>query len=139
MGAKTYTMGPGSLVFGETASELEISCQITEGKISWSVDSEDDTPLLCGDVESGADDFTANLEATLYQDLGDDGIVEWSWTKKGQVVPFVFIPSTAAGKQITGSVKVRPLDVGGTPKTKPTSDIDWPCVGEPELEAIAGD
>lgn len=134
--AKTTTVGPGSLVIGETGG-LEIAMQVTQATVSWDVDAEDDTPTLDGGVEAGDETFTASLAATLYQDLGaEDSIVVYSWENKGQVVPVVFVPSTAAGKSITGQVKIRPIDVGGEAKTKATSDLEWPFVGEPVLSAV---
>lgn len=138
MPAKTYTFGPGSLILGETGTTTEISCQVTSGTVEWDVDSEDDVPLLCGEVEPGDETFSAALGFNVYQDLGDDaGIVVKSWGEwKGAVVPFEFIPSTAAGKRIVGLVKVRPITVGGDAKTKPRSDVEWPCVGEPILEDV---
>lgn len=137
--ANTTLIGPGSLIVGETGTTLEISCQVTQAVVSWDVDAEDDTPLLCGEVEAGDETFTATLSATLFQDLGVDAaesIVAYSWANRGAVVPIVFIPSTAAGKQVTGSVKLRPVDVGGEAKTKATSDVEWPFVGEPELSDV---
>ncbi len=138
MPASTYTFGPGSLIIGETGSSIEISCQVTNGTVSWDVDAEDDTPLLCGEVEPGDEEFTAALAFNTFQDLADDdGIVVASWgAMKGTVQPIEFIPSTAAGKRIVGNVKVRPIDVGGEAKTKPRSDVEWPFVGEPVLEPV---
>lgn len=135
-GASTYVMGPGTLTFGETGSEQEVSCQITTGTVTWDTDQEDDTPVLCGDVEPGAVTFTAALEATLYQDISAEGVVEWSWSNKGSTVPVEFVPSTAKARKITGSIQVRPIDVGGDVKAKPTSDIEWPFVGEPTLDDV---
>lgn len=138
MPATTYTFGPGSLIIGETGSPVEISCQVTSGTVEWAVDAEDDTALLCGDVEPGEETFTATLSFNIFQDLTDDaGIVVQSWgPMKGTVQPVEFIPATAAGKRIVGSVKVRPITVGGEAKTKPRSDVEWPFVGEPILEDV---
>lgn len=133
--AKTTTVGPGSLVIGETGG-LEIAMQVTQATVSWDVDAEDDTPTLDGGVEAGDETFTATLSATLFQDLGaEDSIVVYSWDNRGAVVPVVFVPNTAAGKSIRGQVKVRPIDVGGEAKTKATSELEWPFVGEPVLSA----
>lgn len=136
MPAKTYRMGPGTLVLGETGSSIEIDCQITSGTITWDVDAEDDVPLLCGEDDPGDETFTATLTGNLFQDISVDGIVPWSWDRKGESVPFEFVPSTAAGRRVVGSVKVRPIDLGGDAKTKPRSDFEWPCVGEPVLEDV---
>lgn len=136
MPANTYTLGPGSLILGETGTTLEISCQITSAVVAHDVDAEDDTPLLCGDVEAGDETFTATISGTMFQDLAAEGVVEYSWTHKGEVVPLEFVPSTAAGRRVVGSVKMRPLDVGGDAKTKPTSDFEWPFVGDPVLDDV---
>lgn len=136
MPAQSYTVGPGSLVLGATGTSLEISCQITSATVEWDVDAEDDTDLLCGEVLPGEETFTAAISGNMLQDLSDDGIVEWSWTNRGTVQPLVYIPNTAEGKQITGSIKVRPLAVGGDAKTRAASDFEWPFVGEPDLEPV---
>lgn len=138
MPANTTTIGPGSLVIGETGSPLEFSCQVTEATVEWDVDAEDDVALLCGDVEGGDEVFTASLSATLYQDLGaESSIVSYTWEHKGDVVPVTFVPSTAAGQQVTGNVRLRPINVGGEARTKATSDVEWPFVGEPTLAAVS--
>lgn len=136
MPVKTYTLGPGSLIIGQTGSPLEISCQMTSGTVQWSTDAEDDVPLLCGDVAPGDESFTAVFSGNLFQDLSEGGIVEFSWDHKGEVLPVEFVPSTAAGRRVIGSIKMRPIDVGGEAKTKPRSDVEWPFVGEPILESI---
>lgn len=136
MAAKTYRMGPGTLVLGDAGDSMEIDCQITSGTVSWDVDSEDDVPLLCGEDDPGDETFTSQLAGNLFQDISTDGIVTWSWDHKGEAVPFEFVPSTAEGRRVVGIVKVRPLDLGGEAKTKPRSDFEWPCVGEPVLESV---
>lgn len=137
MPAKTYTFGPGTLIFGATGSTIEASCQATNGEVEWDVEAEDDVPLLCGEVEPGDETFTAQLSFNAYQDLGhDNSFVEWSWTQKGTVQPVEFIPATAASRRIVGQVKIRPIKVGGEAKTKPRSDVEWPFVGEPIIEPV---
>lgn len=136
MPAESYIVGPGTLVLGETGTELEISCQIKSALVEWDVDTEDDTDLLCGDVLPGDEKFTAQISGNMLQDLSDDGIVEWSWTNKGTSQPLKFIPNTAEAKQITGTIKVRPLSVGGDAKTRAESDFEWPFVGEPDLAPV---
>lgn len=134
MPAKTYTVGPGKLVFGPTGSAKEVSCQVSSCVVSWDVEQGDKTNLLCGETEFGASDYSATLKATLFQDLAEAGsFVAWTWANKGTVQPVEFVPSTAADKAITGSVVINPMDVGGDAKTKPTSDIEYAFQGEPVL------
>lgn len=136
MPLQSYVVGPGTLKFGDVGSEQAIECQITSAVVAWDVDAEDDVPLLCGEVAAGDEIFTATISGNLFQDLSTGGIVEWSWTNKGAEMPVEFIPSTAEAKKITGTVKVRPIDIGGDAKAKARSDFEWPFVGEPVLGAV---
>lgn len=136
MPLESYVVGPGTLQLGDTGDELALDCQITSAVVSWDVDAEDDVPLLCGETAPGDEIFTATLSGNLFQDLSTDGVVEWTWAHKGESVPVVFIPSTAEAKEITGTIKIRPIDVGGDAKAKARSDFEWPFVGEPEIGAV---
>jgi hypothetical protein len=131
---RSYKLGPGSLIVGETGTSAEISCQITAASVEFSVDSDDDTPTLCGGTLAGDETETASLTGTIIQDLSDDGVIEYSWLHSGEVLPFVFVPNIDEAKQIAGQLKMRRLNVGGDVKTSPTSDFEWPIVGLPTLD-----
>lgn len=128
----SYTTGPGSLVFGSPGG-TEFAAQVISCTVEWDVDSEDDIHVLSGGVVPGEDVFTAKLTGELLQDLSLSGINTYSWDNKGEVVDFIFIPNTAADRQVSGEVKVVPLSVGGEVKQKARSEFEWPCVGEPTL------
>lgn len=134
----TYKLGPGTLKIGDVGTEVDYAAQITGCTVKWDKDKEDDVPVLSGGSLTGDTTYTAALEANLFQDLGvPAGLVEFSWTNKGTEVSVVFVPSTAAGKQVTGTVIIDPIDIGGEEaKGRPRSDIEWAFVGEPVLEAI---
>lgn len=92
--------------------------------------------MLCGDVVPGGTTYTASLSGTFLQDLAEqDGLVAFTWANRGTSVPFVFIPNTAAGATVTGTLVIDPLNVGSTDDygSTMTSDFEWDCVGEPEL------
>ncbi|HKE75223.1 MAG TPA: hypothetical protein VKB57_16495 [Acidimicrobiales bacterium] len=135
MTASTTPLGPGTLKLGETATALDVSCQLTAAQVEWDKDKEDDETTLCGDVVPGDTTYTATLSGTLYQDLAvATGVVAYTWENKGQAVPFEFVPNTAAGATVTGTVVVDPITVGGDEmKAKMTSDFEWDCVGEPDI------
>lgn len=135
MAIKTTKLGPGILTIGEVASPLDMTAQVTACKIAWSVDKEDNVPVLSGEELEGEADYTAQLSATVLQELSDDGIIDWTWANKGTVVPFTFTPNSAEGKSVTGMVRVDPIDLGGDVKKKNTSELEWDCVGEPTLSA----
>lgn len=126
-------LGPGVLSVGSAGSPIDFSRRCTSVKVTWSVKTEDDTPVLSGDVEPGDRTYTATLEAKVYQDdLRDGELTAFTWENKGASLPATFTPFTG-GKSITGDVVVDPMDVGGDIGKKNQSDIKWAFVGEPEL------
>ena len=132
MVATATKLGPGKLTIGDVATGLDLSCQLSAAKVQWDKDKEDDTPVLCGDTIAGGVTYTAKLAATVALDLSDQGMVDFTWTNKGTEYPFVFEPSTAAGKAVTGNLIVDPLDVGGDEvKKNMMVDLEWDIVGEP--------
>ena len=139
MPATTVKLGPGKLAIGEVGTETDFTCQITAAQVEWSVDVGDDTVVLCGETVPGERTYSSVLSGTLYQDLGvAAGIVAYSWEHKGEEVPFEFIPSTAAGQAVSGTLIVDPLSVGGDEAgANMTSDFEWTIVGEPVLAAAA--
>ena len=133
MPIKSYKVGPGVLAIGATGSPVDFTAQITKAVLKWAVKAEDSKPTLSGEELPGDRTYTASLTATLIQELTEDGLIDYSWANKGSTVPFAYTPSTAEGRSITGQLIVDPIDVGGDAKTRPTSDIEWGCVGEPVL------
>jgi hypothetical protein len=130
---KINKLGPGSLVVGSAGSTVDLAAQCQSATVSWKVDTEDDQLTLSGATLAGDRTYTATLEAKLFQDdLSVGGLVDWSWTHKGDQLPFTYTPYSG-GRAITGDVIVDPLDAGGDVGKKNTSDIKWGCVGEPTL------
>jgi hypothetical protein len=61
-------LGPGVLTVGSPGAPLDFSGRCTAVAVRWSVDNEDDTPVLSGAVLAGDRTYTATLEATAFQD-----------------------------------------------------------------------
>lgn len=133
MPVRSTTLGPGVLEFGETGSLMDFSCQVTAVTVSVEADRDDPTPTLCGDNLVGESTYNGTIEATIVQDLEKTGVVAWSWEHKGETVPVRFVPNSAAGAEVTGSVVVDPISIGGDVKVRNTSDISWAFAGEPVL------
>src|SRR4029077_14517292 len=116
---------------------IDISCLLSKARVDWDKDKEDDTNVLCGSTIAGATTYGAKLAATIAQDIDNTaGIVHFSWDHKGETHPFVFVPNSAAGQQVTGDVTGAPLTVGGDEgKKNMMADFEWDCVGEPQLSA----
>lgn len=133
----TYKMGPGTLTLG--AGPLQVAGQITNCRVesSENVSTGDDLNFLDGTTELGDEDATYRftLAGTLAQDISAAGVVDWSWTNKGTEQPFTFVPSTAVGRQVQGTLTPVPLTIGGEVKSKPTSDFTWRIKGTPDFEA----
>lgn len=128
------SFGPGTLTLGETATILDVSCQVENAKVAWDANKDDDVTMLCGDILAGSTTLTATLAVTVVQDLATEaGLVMYSYTHRGEAVPFEFVPSTAAGFTVSGNLSMVPVAVGADePGVKAmTSDIEWSCIGEP--------
>ena len=125
MPPKSYLLGDGTLTIGEVGTSVDFSAQVESARVSWSMDREDSRPVLSGDHLGGKITWSASLSATVIQDLSTGGLVEFTWTNKGQDFPVTFIPNAAEGKQITGTVTVTPMDVGGDVDAENSSDIEW--------------
>lgn len=131
MPAKAHTLGPGSLKFGETGEQREIAAQLTKTLLSPNTSSDDDVPVLSGEIVEGEDTTTWELSGTVHQDFDIESFEDWCFANRGEKVPFVFTPSNAHARIWTGIVKVRPIAIGGDVKKKNTSDFTFPVINEP--------
>lgn len=134
----SHKLGPGTLELG--SGPLDVSIQVTSCKVtpSENVDTSDPVPVLSGDELAADEDvtFTYVLEGSFLQDLVAAGVVDWSWTNAGTEQAFVFVPNTAAGRQVSGTLKPVPLTIGGDEvKARMGSDFTWRIVGTPTFGA----
>lgn len=137
MAGKATKLGPGTLTIGDTATTLDLSCQLSAAKVEWDKDKEDDTEVLCGESIAGGVTYTAKLTGTVLLDLSDGGMVDFTWDHKGEVHVFSFVPNTADGKEVSGNLTVDPLDVGGDEVKKNMSvDFEWDIVGTPSWAVV---
>lgn len=149
MTVKSYKLTAGTLLFG--TAPLDVSAQTTKItiKAAENVATIEAVPVLTGGELPAEDDviYTWAMEATLLQDLDVAGVIEWSWNNKGTWQPFVFIPSNAADRGVSGECRPVPLDIGGDVKTRPTSDLTWVVRGSSTVtdptfgvaDAVAGE
>lgn len=91
----------------------------------------DELETLSGDKILPDDVTTWTLDITAIQDFTDaDGLLEFLRANAGDVVTFVWKPTTAAVPNWTGSVKIRPAQIGGDVNTRNTSDVSLPVQGD---------
>jgi len=133
MPAVVVKLGPGQLSIGATGTETDFTCQVTAARVEWAVDEGDTVQVLCGEAVPGARTYSASLTGSILADIGDaSSIQEYSWTHKGEQTEFVFVPSTLAAKQISGTLTVDPISIGGDEAgANMASDFEWPIVGDP--------
>lgn len=136
MTIKKYQVGEGVLTVGSAVAAQTMTAQMESVHIEWKEDAKDPRKTLSGESLPGAVTYTATLTGTVIQDLSDGGLVEWTWEHMGSTQPFTFSPASATGREITGDLRVGPLDVGGdVDEDAPTSDLSWACIGQPVLGA----
>lgn len=138
MPINTTKLGPGTLTLG--AGALEVNAQLTSCKVtpSESVEATDDIKVLSGEVLDGDESasYAFVLEGNFLQDLAAvSSVVAWSWTNKGTEQSFVFVPNTAAGTEVSGTLVPVPLTIGGdeVDAGPMSSDFTWRIKGDPVL------
>lgn len=138
MAVSTYTVGAGTLTIGASGDLTNFSSQITSCKLEASADLGDTIYVLSGESVAGDFSETFTLTGTMLQDLGATSKTEWLFNNAGETHVFEFVPSTAAGRRITGSLVVSsPAEIGGDVRTKPTTDFSFTVVGKPVIDAVA--
>lgn len=124
-------LGPGSLSIGPAGSPQQFAGDITKVTVTPSTDSEDDTPLLDGTNESGADTTSWELGGTVLDKYTLNSVQVWAAQHAGEEQPFMFTPTSDAELEISGVVKIRPIAFGGDVKKKNSNDFAFPLVGDP--------
>lgn len=137
MAVNSYTVGPGSLIFGEVGSPEEMAAQITKASVVPSVETEDDTPVLSGEVDPGERTYTYVLSGEFLQDIKATGISVYTYDHAGEELPFIYVPNNDEARSISGTVIIDPTTVGGDVKTKAKSEFEFSLVGEPAFGDVA--
>lgn len=114
-----------------TIDALPFATQATNVQLTPATSEEGDAlEVLSGDTIEPDDVTTWTLAITAIQDFdAPAGFVAFSWENAGEVVPFTWKPN-AAGVSYAGSVKVRPVEVGGDVNKRLTTSASWPVVGD---------
>lgn len=134
MAINTTTVGAGTLTVGAVAELTNFSGQVTSVRVIPSVDYGDQLRALSGEVVAGDRTESWTIEGTILQDLGaTESTTEWLFEHRGESHVFEFVPNTAKGKKVVGTVTVEAIEVGGDVGTKPTSDFAWTLVGDPVI------
>jgi len=136
MPVKSDKLGPGTLSIGETGTEEQFAAQLTACSVDPSTDEEDAIPVLSGEEIAGDETDSAELTGTLLQSYDAQSLLLWAHTHKGEQLPFTFTPNNDGALQVSGTVKIRRIKIGGDVKTRNTSDFTFPIVGDYDLEIV---
>lgn len=138
MAVNTVTIGAGQLTIGAVADLINFSSQTTSVKLVPSVDQDDAIRVLSGESVAGDRTESFTLEGTILQDLGaESSTTEWLFEHRGETHVFEFVPNTAKGVKVTGSLVAEAVEIGGDAGTKPTSDFEFVVVGDPLIGEVA--
>lgn len=133
---KTKT-GPGKFIIGSAGDLTTFDSQVLSITLEPEVNKSEAKTVLSGEVAPGDRTETFKVTGTLISDFGkEDSLVEYCWTKRGTQQPFQFTPNTASGKQITGTLTVEAVAIGGDVGETPEPDFEFEVVGTPTLAAI---
>ncbi|NUL43738.1 hypothetical protein F7P69_00785 [Cellulosimicrobium funkei] len=136
MAVKSITVGPGVLNIG-TDTLLNFSSQVTTVRLIPSVDLGDPIRTLSGESLMGDRSETWTVEGEILQDLGaTESTTEWLFEHAGEEHPFEYTPSSLTGKEITGTLVVEAVEIGGESGTKPTSEFAFSVIGRPVISTI---
>ena len=130
---ETFPLGPGTLEFGVTGTEIDVSWVVNNSVIWTDKNQGDSTTKLCGTVKPGAVTYDYSLSGNMDTDVADEaGFFALSQVQAGKELAYTFTPSTDAGTSAAGTLIVDPLDFGGdTTGETMTSDFEFSLVGAP--------
>lgn len=120
----------GTLKLGPSATALDVSCQITNVRITSAYSDDGDTvTVLCGDTKPPPRKSDGHkLEGTIVQDFNvTTGVIKYLWANELQVVAYEYTPNDAGSDVITGTLQLEiPAETyGGDVNARLTSDFVW--------------
>lgn len=136
LGPGTLTLGAGALA---AAAQLK-GCRLTTSE---SVTTTGELlKALSGDTKDGRTstaEYTRTLAGTFWQDdPGAASVVDWSYDNEGTEQPFTFVPSTAGGRTVTGTLVPFGLDIGGDEVDAEDMEagFTWRIVGDIDRDVL---
>lgn len=138
MAVKAHKLGPGSLKFGETGSEVEFAVALRSCTVEPETDEGDMIPVLSGDEFTDGDDDSYTLSGSLVENYDEDSLQIWAHVNRNTQVPFLFRPDNDKTLGVKGTVTVRRIAIGGDVKERNEVDFEFPGVGDYDLVDDAG-
>jgi hypothetical protein len=116
-----------------TLDALPFAKQMTSVVLTPSTETEGEAvEALSGDRIEADETSSWTLELGAIQDFDDPaGFVEYARSNAGDEVAFSWEPNATGAPTYSGTVKVRPVPIGGTVAERLTTTASWPLVGQP--------
>jgi hypothetical protein len=136
----------GTLTLGATGTEVDLSCQVTNVRITSAYsDDGDSVTTLCGDTKPAPRKLDGHkLEGTIVQDFDYDetagGVIDYLWNHNLEMVAYAFTPNDQALVSITGTLQIEiPAETyGGDVNKRVTSDFVWNLQEDPTRTYTGG-
>lgn len=129
------TLGPGSLKFGKTGSEIEFAAHTTKTEYDPGYSNAESTPMLDGSTFQPEGDWKGKITGTFFQSLMMSGLEAWTHAHAGETIDFTFTPKTGAGNiKLTGQCVISPVKIGGDAGKTNTTDFEFSVLGRPRME-----
>lgn len=97
----------------------------------------DPIEVLSGDTITAEDETTWSLNVEAVQDFDDPtGFVMFALQNANQLVPYSWRPSPTS-PTFTGTVRVRPVEIGGDVNSRLLTSAEWPCTAAPTVVPAA--
>lgn len=122
---KTGTLTLDALPFATQATNVRLVPKTDEAG--------DPVEVLSGDTIESDDETTWALRIVAIQDFDDEaGFVNYALQNAGELVPYAWKPN-ATGPTYSGTVRVRPVEIGGDVNSRNTTEAEWPCSAKPTV------
>jgi hypothetical protein len=117
-----------------TLDGIEFASQATNVTLTPDTAEDGDAlEVLSGETITPDESTSWVMAITAVQDFDDpDGFINFALGNAGELVPYSWTPNdTATGVTYTGSVRVRPVPIGGDVASRNTTAASWPIDGAP--------
>lgn len=130
-------LGPGTLKLGPTASGVEYGFQVSALALTPAFSTTDGTPTLAVPEPAPESKTDYTLDGSAINDFTDPtGLQRFCYDNDNSEMEFEWIPITANGTTLTGTVQLHAFPMGGKVGEQLVTDFSWACIGKP---AFAGD
>lgn len=129
----TYTprkLGPGKLTFTIDSAATDFTAKCTNVELAGEAPDDSDATFMLDGSDVFDDTVTfGTIGGTIFQEYSLDALEVWTFKNANKIATFIFQPTGKTGYQVTGKCKIKPVKIGGKPKTANTTDFSFPIIG----------